>query len=187
VVDLGTGDGRFVLHVASSEPRALVIGIDADASSMIEASRRADRSSVPNALFVVASVECLPRELGGVADEVRIHFPWGSLLRGLVDVDGAVVAQIAGLCAPGASVTALVSITERDRRLGAVLPADPRTLEPGFAAFGLALTEARKATLEEIRASHSTWAKRLGAGSRRPVTLLRLIRISAVQSSSGSC
>jgi 16S rRNA (adenine(1408)-N(1))-methyltransferase len=118
---------------------------------------------------------------------VRTHFPWGSLLRGLVHVDGAIVAQIAGLCAPAASVTALVSITERDRRQGVVLPADPRSLQPGFAAFGLALTEAREATREEIRGSHSTWAKRLGAGSRRPVTLLRLIRISAVQSSSGSC
>ena len=187
MVDLGTGDGRFVLHTARSETRTLVIGIDADASSMIEASRKAERGPVPNALFVVAAVESLPRELDGVADEVRIHFPWGSLLRGLVNVDGGVVARIAGLCAPAGSVTALVSITERDRRMGAVLPAEPRTLRSSFATFGLDLTEAREATPEEIGATRSTWAKRLGAGSRRPATLLRLIRTSSVQSSSGSC
>jgi 16S rRNA (adenine(1408)-N(1))-methyltransferase len=101
-------------------------------------------------------------------------------------MDSAIVAQIAGLCAPAAPVTALVSITERDRQMGAVPPAEPRTLRLG-ATFGLDLTEAREATPEEIGATRSTWAKRLGAGSRRPATLLRLIRTSSVQSSSGSC
>ena len=32
-------------------------------------------------LFIQAAVEDLPPELDGVADEVHVHFPWGSLLR----------------------------------------------------------------------------------------------------------
>jgi hypothetical protein len=42
-VDLGTGDGRYVLGAARKDPAALVIGIDANASGLIEASRRAAR------------------------------------------------------------------------------------------------------------------------------------------------
>ena len=187
MVDLGTGDGRFVLHAARADPRALVIGIDADASSMLEASRRAERGPVPNALFVVAAVESLPRELHGVADEVRIHFPWGSLLRGIVDADRTVLSGIAGLCAHGATLTAVLSIIERDRRVGARLSDDLRDLRSGFARHGLILVEARPATPDEVVATRSTWAKRLGAGSRRPATLLRFARVSAVPPSSASC
>jgi hypothetical protein len=65
-----------------------VIGIDANAASMADASRRAarpvKRGGLPNALFVVAAAENLPSELGGWAEAVTVHFPWGSLLRGLL-------------------------------------------------------------------------------------------------------
>jgi 16S rRNA (adenine(1408)-N(1))-methyltransferase len=88
VVDIGTGDGRFVLATARAEPRALVIGLDADASRMSEASRRAARKpgkgGLPNALFVVAAAESLPCELDGLVDAVTIQLPWGSLLRSVL-------------------------------------------------------------------------------------------------------
>ncbi len=71
---------------ARAEPAAFVIGIDASAAAMAEASRRAARPAarggVANALFVVAAAERPPIELLGIADEVTINFPWGSLLRG---------------------------------------------------------------------------------------------------------
>ena len=61
VVDLGTGDGRAVIERARAQPDALVVGIDASAAGMADASRRAARSvprgGVPNALFVVAAAE----------------------------------------------------------------------------------------------------------------------------------
>jgi 16S rRNA (adenine(1408)-N(1))-methyltransferase len=187
VVDLGTGDGRFVLHAARSDPRALVIGVDADAASMVEASRKAARGRMRNALFVVSAVESLPHELDGVADEVQIHFPWGSLLRGIVNAEEAVVGPITRLCAPGASVTAFVSIAERDRQAPAVSSDDLSRSRIGFIEHGLALVEARAATQAEIAATRSSWAKRLGAGSRRPVTLLRFSTAPAMPSSHGSC
>lgn len=60
-VDLGTGDGRHVLAAAAERPDALVIGVDANAAAMAEASRRAERrGALPNALFAVAAAEHPP-------------------------------------------------------------------------------------------------------------------------------
>jgi 16S rRNA (adenine(1408)-N(1))-methyltransferase len=178
VVDLGTGDGRFVLHRAKADPRALVIGIDADAASMRAAARKAgaNKTALPNALFVVASAEQLPRELDGFAHEVRIHFPWGSLLRGLLQGEPWLLAGLARLSAPGAAITALVSVTEHDAGAAARMPVDPWSLAPAYEGAGIPLREIRSATLDELAAGHSSWARRLGASSSRPVTLLRAER-----------
>jgi 16S rRNA (adenine(1408)-N(1))-methyltransferase len=60
-IDLGTGDGRHVLAAAAASPDTLVVGIDANAAGMAEASRRAARrSALPNALFAVAAAEHPP-------------------------------------------------------------------------------------------------------------------------------
>jgi 16S rRNA (adenine(1408)-N(1))-methyltransferase len=60
-IDLGTGDGRRVLAVAAARPDTLVIGVEANAAGMAEASRRAARrGALPNALFAVAAAEHPP-------------------------------------------------------------------------------------------------------------------------------
>jgi 16S rRNA (adenine(1408)-N(1))-methyltransferase len=178
-VDLGAGDGRFVLDRARSDAGSLVIGIDADAASMRTAARKAStkKSALPNALFVVASAEALPRELDGLADDVRIHFPWGSLLRGLLRSEPWLLAGIARICAPNAIVTALISVTAYDVGAAARMPRDPWSLAPTYERAGLPLREIRSATAEEVGASRSSWAKRLHAGSSRPVTLFRAVRL----------
>jgi 16S rRNA (adenine(1408)-N(1))-methyltransferase len=164
-----------VLRVARREPTTLAIGVDADAASMRDASRSASRApnkgGLPNAMFVVSAVENLPDELVAIADDVRITFPWGSLLRGLLGDDAPVLAGIARIASPGANIRALVSVTERDR-LGVMLRADVAANE----AHGLRVIEARPATPDEIALADSSWAKRLRAGVGRPVTLVRAVR-----------
>ena len=60
-LDLGTGDGRAVLAAAARSPDTLVIGLDANAAGMFDASRRAARrGALPNALFAVAAAEHPP-------------------------------------------------------------------------------------------------------------------------------
>jgi 16S rRNA (adenine(1408)-N(1))-methyltransferase len=181
IIDLGTGDGRAALAAADVHPDALVLGLDADTASMAEVSRRAARAVTrggrPNLLFVAAAAEAPPVELHGVADEIRILFPWGSLLRGVLGRDAAVARGIAALAKTGAGVTAFVSVTSTDR--GAGLDAlDGRTLAAAAAALagdGLMLVTAELATPEEVRATRSTWGRRLLAGARdRPVWRLEL-------------
>jgi 16S rRNA (adenine(1408)-N(1))-methyltransferase len=86
--------------------------------------------------------------------------------------DEEVLAGIALLAAPGASVTALVSVVPRDG-VPAIPPAGE--LAAAYARHGLELVEARPATAAEVAASGSSWAKRLRAGLDRPVTLLRAV------------
>ena len=175
VVDIGTGDGRFVLAAAAASPECLVIGLDADARAMIDASRRAAgparRGGLPNALFVAAAAEWMPTELEGRADLVTVHFPWGSLLGGLIGSDSQILGGLARIAHHGAEIRTLLSVTERDVA-GAGGRFDPDAIRSPTTA-GLRLCEVRRATAEEIAASDSTWAKRLRAATDRPVWLIR--------------
>lgn len=177
-MDLGAGDGAFVAAAAAARPGALVVGIDAHGPAMAPAARRIRRHRLANALLVAARAEALPSELDGLAGAVHVHFPWGSLLRGLLDVEPAIAAGLSRLARPGAPVTALLSVTGRERGLG-LAPLDGRLsagLASGYAGHGLALAEWRPAEEREIAAARSSWAKRLGAGVRRDAWLLRLVR-----------
>ena len=158
-----------------------MIGVDASAAGMAESSHRAARPTrrggLPNALFVVAAAECPPRELHGLADELTMLFPWGSLLRGALALDATVAAGIAQLVRPDGSVEAFVSVTERDGLGVASLgEADRRALAARWAVFGFELTDFGPASAVDIDATGSTWAKRLGAGRDRPAWHLALRR-----------
>jgi 16S rRNA (adenine(1408)-N(1))-methyltransferase len=168
-----------VLATAAARPDLLVVGVDANAAGMAEASRRAAasprRGGLPNALFVVAAAEALPAELDGLAGAVTVYFPWGSLLRGLLGADPAVMAGLTRVMRPGATLSLLLSSTDRDRGAGIepLHEAALRALATSYADWGLDVTEARPATAADVAAAHSTWGKRLGVGGRRPAWLLR--------------
>jgi 16S rRNA (adenine(1408)-N(1))-methyltransferase len=167
-----------VLAAAAAQPDRLVVGVDANAAGMTAASRAAakpSRGGLPNALFVVAAAEALPAELEGVADLVTVHFPWGSLLRGLLGADPATMTGLTRVLRPGATLQLLVPSMVHDRGVG-VAPIQAATLHAlaeSYATWGLAVTELRPATVADVAAAHSSWGKRLGAGTRRPAWLLR--------------
>lgn len=152
---------------------------------MAPASRRAarpgQRGGISNALFVVAAAERPPAELLAIADELTINFPWGSLLRGTLAVDDAVARGIAALLKPGASLTALVSVTARDGLgLGAIDEHREASLLAGrWANHGLQLVSICPATEAEVAATLSTWARRLGVGRTRPAWRIVLRRAVA--------
>lgn len=127
--------------------------------------RRASRHAPANALFAVAAAEALPQELEDTVTSLSIDLPWGSLLRGLIDPSPAVLGGIARVLRPGGQLTALLSITERDRGT----PLGPASIDrAAYARCGLTVTGWRPGTIVEVVASDSSWAKRLGPG-RRPV------------------
>jgi 16S rRNA (adenine(1408)-N(1))-methyltransferase len=168
-----------VLAAAAAEADRLVVGVDASAAAMAAASRRAarrpERGGLPNALFVMAAAEALPPELDGLADRVTVHFPWGSLLRGLLAADPQVMAGLVRVMRQGAALSMLVSSTARDNGAG-VGPVDERALAAlavDYGLHGLGVTGVRPATPTDVAAARSTWGKRLGAGARRPAWLLQ--------------
>jgi hypothetical protein len=164
-VDLGAGDGRFVLAHAAEDPDRFVVGFDASPDAMRDASRRAARSAarggLPNARFVVSSIEALPAGLESFADLVTVHFPWGSLRDAAVGSNPQLTARIASLVRSGGQLRMLLSAAERDGGR----PIDPEGLPAAYAAFGLRLSAFRPATLDDAVAAHSSWGKRL---LRRP-------------------
>jgi 16S rRNA (adenine(1408)-N(1))-methyltransferase len=175
VLDLGTGDGRAVLARAAAAPDDLVIGLDASAAAMAEASRRAQRRRIPNAMFLAAGVETLSGAdgvLAGAARLVTVTFPWGSLLRGVLGQAPSALAGIAGTLAPGGSVEVLVSVVPSDGIPGvATLHAEHETgIRDAWAAAGLEVTAFEPASEAHVAASGSSWARRLRGGrTERPV------------------
>ena len=63
VIDIGTGDGRFVSAAARANPNKFYIGIDANVKPLekisMKATRKPSKGGLPNALFVQAAVEDL--------------------------------------------------------------------------------------------------------------------------------
>ena len=168
IVDLGTGDGRAVLARAAADPHAIVIGIDANAAGMAESSRRAARHrgdrGAGNAIFLVEAAEALPGPLAGTASLVTIVMPWGSLLRGVLGLDAVALRGVASIVAPGGHVELLVSVIPADR-VEEIAILD-RSVEAGIAdawrSVGIELAAMRPATVEDLRATRSSWARRLG-------------------------
>jgi len=167
-----------VLAAAAHEPTTLVLGLDASAAAMAEASRRAARAArkggLPNARFVLAAAEVPPRELIGVAELVTVRFPWGSLLRGVAGRDAAVAAGVAALVAAGGAIEIVVAPLDKDGLEGVPTSTDGLVAGARAAFEPLGFEVERACVLEpaEARATGSTWARRLD----RPATLIRLVR-----------
>ena len=113
-------------------------------------------------LFVVSSVEQLPARLAETADAATVHFPWGSLLRGLTSADDAVLTPIARLVRAGGALELVLQTAD--------------VALAGFERHGLALVDRHLATDAEVAATRSRWAKRLGIGPARPAVVFRFRR-----------
>lgn len=120
MIDLGTGDGLFVYQSARENPEKLYIGIDANTRPLEKVSEKVHKKpakgGLPNVLFLQAAVEDLPPELYGIADEVHVHFPWGSLLQAVAGVEREALRNIRRICNEGALLEVVIGLdAERDR------------------------------------------------------------------------
>ena len=184
VIDIGTGNGRFVSTAASENPNKFFIGIDANAKPLekpsMKATRKPNKGGLPNAMFVQAAVEDLPEELNGVADEIHIHFPWGSLLRAVATGDEEIIKSLRRICAPGCLLEIVIGIDpERDKneveRLGVpeLTPVFLHSyLVPKYKAAGFDLLDCEMLTNAEWSQLETSWAKRLGGNDNRSVWYL---------------
>lgn len=179
IVDIGTGDGRAVLARVIADPRAFVIGVDANAAGMAESSRRAARrrgaGGADNTIFLVEAAEALPGPLAGTASLVTITMPWGSLLRGVLGLDAVALRGVASIVAPGGRIAVLASVVPADRADGiAVLDRSAEArIADAWRSVGFELVSMRPAMLDDLRATRSSWARRLGD---RPVWRIDLRR-----------
>ena len=184
VIDIGTGDGRFVAASARQNPNKFYIGIDANAAPLekisMKATRKPAKGGLPNALFVQAAIENLPEEFDETADEIHIHFPWGSLLRAVVSGDENVLASLRRTCAPGCLLEIVIGIDEERDKSEIERLELPRlsseylenVLIPRYKAAGFDILE--KGILDSAAWSklETSWARKLQGSSERRVTYL---------------
>jgi len=172
LIDIGTGDGRFVQHVAKTCPQQFVIGIDTCRENL----RAGSHNVLPNALFIIANAQALPRELYGLAAYVTINFPWGSLLNGLLTSDPALLESLTAIARPGAVLEVRLN--------GGALAEAGWGLEDGgervrqvlrASEFGIKSTVVLAA--RDLRACPTTWAKRLAFGRDPRALYLRGARV----------
>lgn len=162
LLDVGTGDGRYVLAAARANPGLLAIGVDACRENLRDAARRAPR----NSLFVVACASSLPAELRGLASRVTINFPWGSLRDGLLDGESALLEGLRAAMRPGARLEVRLNASALAEAGWELLPGGERVRDH-LAWAGFAPRPARLLDAPALRALPTTWAKRLAFG-RRP-------------------
>jgi len=181
VVDIATGDGRFVYRSAQENPNRFFIGIDANTKPLekisMKATRKPAKGGLPNVLFVQAAVENLPEELNETADEIHIHFPWGSLLRAVIGGDESVLQSLRRICAPDCFVEIVIGIDEeRDKseieRLR--LPQlSPNYLEdvliPKYETAGFEILEKGILSSSDWSKLETSWARKLQGGANRKV------------------
>jgi len=176
MVDAGTGDGRYPLYVARTRADTFVIGVDASSDALAYAARRAVRDRVPNLVLLREPLESLALE--SFADELTIHFPWGSLLRGALAEERGVFEAICRLPRPGGLLTLAFSVIARDGR-APLSTSDIARVIREYRWSGFTLVEDRAVGRSDVAAARSSWGKRLDVGGRRPGHLLRFRRGSA--------
>src|SRR5919202_3592006 len=149
LIDLGTGDGRYVRSAAQACPECFVIGLDACRENL----RAASRSAPSNALFVIANALDLPWELRGLAGHITINFPWGSLLGALVNAEPTLFDGLRMLALPGA-------LLEIRLNAGALVEAGLSLEQGGVAVRQAPRTNRLNAAPERqsARSSSSQWA-----------------------------
>ena len=184
VVDVGAGDGRWSYESARENHDTVFIAVDPDATNLAEyayrASRKPARGGVDNAAFVVAPVEALPAELHGIADVVRVNFPWGSLLRGLLQPDAATLAAISDLGRARGRFEIVMSYDpSHDTNAFAGEPLPPldeayidSVLVPAYAESGMMINVRHQVLDDQAQALPSTWGRRLLHARPRDVYLI---------------
>ncbi|NOK59531.1 MAG: hypothetical protein GFH27_549285n55 [Chloroflexi bacterium AL-W] len=156
----------------------LFIGIDSNAENLARYSQKAaqkpTKGGTPNALFVHANCERLPTELCGVAQELSILLPWGSLLKAVVLPDLAVLQGLRCVCAEQATLRIVFGYDQCcEPGITMALDLPPLTWEylqavliPCYAQIGFAI-QVRQMEHTELRDIPTTWAKRLSYGKDR--------------------
>lgn len=159
MIDIGTGDGRYVEYVARRYPERLMIGIDTCRENL----RRVSRTSPPNVLYLIANAEALPVELSGLASYITVNFPWGSLLAGLINGGSKVIENLRMIAQPGATVEIVLNSSALQKE-GLSLEQGGTMVQEALQICGFDVKPAVTLDAAALRHYPTTWAKRLASG-----------------------
>lgn len=168
-LDLGCGDARLARREALDAPDLGVVGIDTCLDNV-----RVPRKDKPANLRLIAAdaraIAAMPGLHG--AHRITVNFPYGSLLRWIVDDADGWIDALTTTAAPGATLEIRINASAL-REIGVVPEEGDRRLRDAFTRRGA--WRARFGTMgpTELRAFPSTWARRIGYG--RETTALEIV------------
>jgi hypothetical protein len=159
LVDIGTGDGRFVKAFAEAHPEYFAIGIDTCRENLHVNSR----GKLQNVLYLICPARSLPSELYGKARIITVNFPWGSLLSDLLDKDPALLFGLAAIAKSGALLELRVN-ADALRECGLSLDEGSKQIQSALTLSGYEIRSSVLLGPRELRLCETTWAKRLAFG-----------------------
>jgi hypothetical protein len=172
ILDLGTGDGRYVRYLAERNPCWFIIGVD----SCRENLREHSRAKLPNALFIIASAQELPRELYGCVSHISINFPWGSLLESLLEGDARFMHGLEYISSLDSALNLHLNGGAM-AEIGANLEAGAGKIYHNLLRFGWQVDAPVQLGAPSLRGFPTTWARRLAHGRDPRAMALRGRRI----------
>jgi 16S rRNA (adenine(1408)-N(1))-methyltransferase len=158
-IDLGTGDGAYPLHLARATPDMAIVGIDTCLDNLSKAARR----GLPNLRFVACDATKPPVILHGVATSISINFPFGSLLRTLMDGEIQSRQRLLAVAGPGACIEIRVNGSAA-KKLGLPLSLVYERLQQLARVVATCRASVTVEPHETFRRFPSEWAKRLAHG-----------------------
>ena len=181
-IDVGTGEGKYILDAGRAEPERLCIGIDAVADNLVKSARSAaanpKKAGLPNVLFVRGAAERLPGPFEALADRLSVHYPWGSLMRIVSEPALDHLKCLRAVCKTGAEVSILLNYSvfeDRDylERLGMadiVDPAENPALIETYSAAGFKVSE--RHLIHGDPPVRTSWGRHLVRGSARATLVI---------------
>jgi 16S rRNA (adenine(1408)-N(1))-methyltransferase len=159
ILDLGTGDGRYVHSLAERFPADFIIGVDACRENLYEYSR----AKLPNMIFVIANAQCLPCEFNGLISHITINFPWGSLLESLLTSDGRLMCGLDSIARPNATIDIRLNGGAMSEA-GVALEAGTAQVQEAMRYFGWRISDPMWMEDCDLQNFPSTWSRRIAHG-----------------------
>lgn len=175
-LDIGTGDGRFVVKSALKFPNKLYIGID-PAKNIELFQREINRKKIKNSILIQSSIENFNFEdFQQFFNGVTIILPWGNLLKYIAECDSNFFEKIESILKPGSDCLIIFGYEEylessQTQRLNLPeLNEDYiQTLTKMYKNLkAFKLTMFVKVNNTKINKVDSSWAKKLSIGKNKP-------------------
>ncbi len=171
LLDLGTGDGRFVSWMAEHHPMDFFIGVDVCRENLRRTSQTAQR----NLMFIIAPAQELPHELDGRISQVTIHFPWGSLLAGLLHCDPGLMDGLRLISKSAATIEVLLN-SGALAKAGSTLEIGTGWILDNLSRSGWQVRAPEPMDVRALRSYPATWARRLAHGRDPQAMALKACR-----------
>jgi len=182
ILDIGTGDGRFIYKSAALNPKNIYIGIEPSVNFK-EYQREINRKKLTNATLINSSVENFDSS-DNFFDQIFIHLPWGVLLKYVVTVDKDIFKKLSKMLKKGGELEIIFGYDPKlehseTKRLELK---ELNLNELGFLKEryskipGLELKHFQLISNKDLKNKQTSWSKKLAFGGLRNFFQINLVK-----------